>query len=110
MKAWDGQVLEIILALMLLIDEIHVVSIILNRETGLFYLTVGSELFRWKSPSAVEQQQPTVIVPEAGESGILGIILALLLLIDEVRVASIILNREAGLFYYAIGGELFRWK
>jgi hypothetical protein len=110
MQEGEIMTLEVILAILLLIGEIRVVSLLLNRETGAFYLIVGSELLRWEELSELDKQKTSVPIPGETEVQALGVILALLLLTGEVQVASLLLNREVGLFYYGIGGELFHWK
>jgi hypothetical protein len=102
-------VLEVILALLLLAGEIHVASLLLNRLTGLFYLTVGGELLRWDEPAGQNLPQPDELpLPQPME--VLDVLLALLLLAGEIRVVSLLLNREEGLFYYALGSRWLRWK
>lgn len=110
MEEWDVEPLELVLALLLLSGGIHVVSLILNRETGLFYLLVGDEVFRWNELNESGKEQLSIPIHRELTGPVLESGLALLLLIGVVHVASLILNREVGLFYFGIGGDIFRWK
>jgi len=109
MEEWDAPVLETGVAILLLLGGIRVALLQLNKETGRFYFLVGSEFFRW-SETGAGGQDLVIPMPAEQKVKILGIILALLLLTGQAHVASVLFNREVGLFYFGVGSEFFRWK
>ena len=74
-----------------------------------FYLAVDNELFCWEV-KRIRQSTNSYRDFIRKKGTILELILTILLLAGEVRVTTLLLNREEGLFFHAIGGELFRWK